>query len=144
MNNENHIINNNIKNVENKNDKNKNNDIIINNNIEDNNTENNIINSLNNKENENIPIQIKIPKKAEFDCVLKNINFTVKRGEKVAIIGEVGSGKSSLLQAILNSLIILNPLNCDGIHINGKIGYVSQNNWIQNQTIKNNILFFNK
>ena len=144
LNNENHIINNNIKNVENKNDKNKNNDIIINNNIEDNNTENNIINSLNNKENENIPIQIKIPKKAEFDCVLKNINFTVKRGEKVAIIGEVGSGKSSLLQAILNSLIILNPLNCDGIHINGKIGYVSQNNWIQNQTIKNNILFFNK
>ena len=89
-----------------------------------------------------IPVQIKIPKKAEFDCVLKNINFTVKKKEKVAIIGEVGSGKSSLLQAILNSLIILNPLDCDGIHINDKIGYVSQNNWIQNQTVKNNILFF--
>ena len=62
----------------------------------------------------------------------------------MAIIGEVGSGKTSLLHAILNSLIILNPLDCDGIYINGKIGYVSQSNWIQNQTIKNNILFFNK
>ena len=60
----------------------------------------------------------------------------------MGIIGEVGSGKSSLLQAILNCLILLNPKECDGIYINGKIGYVSQIPWIQNETIKNNILFF--
>ena len=36
----------------------------------------------------------------------------------------------------------MNPKECDGIYINGKIGYVSQIPWIQNETIKNNILFF--
>ena len=44
---------------------------------------------------------------------------------------------------MLNSLILLNPKECDGIHINGSIGYVAQIPWIQNETIRNNILFFN-
>jgi ABC-type multidrug transport system fused ATPase/permease subunit len=87
-------------------------------------------------------IQIPIPEGIHYDVTLKNINFMVKPGEVLGIIGEVGSGKSSLLQAILNCLILLNPKECDGIHIKGKIGYVSQIPWIQNETIKNNILFF--
>ena len=86
-------------------------------------------------------IQIPVPEKVDFDVTLKNINFTVKPGELVAIVGEVGCGKSSLLQAILNSLILLNPNECDGIHINGRIGYSSQIPWIQNDTIRNNITF---
>ena len=126
------------------------NDVINTNNqnLENNNNDININSDKSDKIDKNInatldyPVQIKIPKNVEYDCVLKNINFTVKKHEKIAIIGEVGSGKSSLLQAILNSLIILNPIDCDGIHINGELGYVSQNNWIQNQTIKNNILFY--
>ena len=92
---------------------------------------------------EGCKIQIHIPKKIKYDIVLKNINLEIKKGEIVAIIGEVGSGKSSLLQAMLNSLILLNPKECDGIHINGSIGYVAQIPWIQNETIRNNILFFN-
>ena len=87
-------------------------------------------------------IQVSVPKGIQYDVTLKNINFMVKPGEILGIIGEVGSGKSSLLQAILNCLILLNPKECDGIHIKGKIGYVSQIPWIQNETIKNNILFF--
>ena len=89
-----------------------------------------------------VNIQIEIPEDINFDVTLKNINFEVKPGEIIGIIGEVGSGKSSLLNAILNSLILLNPKECDGIHINGKIGYVAQNVWIQNATIKDNVLFF--
>ena len=129
---------------------NLNTNIKINDNIDD---DNRNLKETNSNDNDNesdiktnkydFPIQIKVPKNAEFDCVLRNINFKVKKNEKIAIIGEVGSGKSSILEAILNSLIILNPLDCDGIHISGKIGYVSQTNWIQNKTIKNNILFFN-
>lgn len=119
---------------------------IENNNIVTNSEKNNNYININSDKKYNdtldYPVQIKIPKNIEYDCVLKNINFNVKKKEKIAIIGEVGSGKSSLLQAILNSLIILNPIDCDGIHINGKLGYVSQNNWIQSQTIKNNILFY--
>ena len=89
------------------------------------------------------------PKKGEekeknYDIVLKDISFIVKPGELVGIIGEVGSGKSSLFQAILNGLIILNPEQCDGIHINGQIGFVSQTPWIQNATIRDNILCFNE
>ena len=86
-------------------------------------------------------IQVEIPKGIEYDVTLKNIDFEVKPGELVGIVGEVGCGKSSLLQAILNSLILLNPKECDGIHINGKIGYAAQIPWIQNDTIRNNILF---
>ena len=89
-------------------------------------------------------IQIPIPKGIQYDITLKNINFMVKPGEVLGIIGEVGSGKSSLLQAILNCLILLNPKECEGVYIKGKIGYVSQIPWIQNETIKNNILFFKK
>ena len=58
-------------------------------------------------------IQIPVPKGIEYDITLKNINLLVKPGEVLGIIGEVGSGKSSLLQAILNCLILLNPKECD-------------------------------
>ena len=87
-------------------------------------------------------IQIPVPEGIQYDVTLKNINFMVKPGEVLGIIGEVGSGKSSLLQAILNCLILLNPKECDGVHIKGKVGYVAQIPWIQNETIRNNILFF--
>ena len=62
----------------------------------------------------------------------------------MGIIGEIGSGKTTLLEAILNSLIILNPKECDDIYINGSISYVPQIPWIQNETIRNNILFFSE
>jgi ATP-binding cassette subfamily C (CFTR/MRP) protein 1 len=75
--------------------------------------------------------------------VLKNINLTVKQGEMVVIIGEVGSGKSSLFQAILNNMIIVNDksLQPTKLIINGSVSYVSQSAWILNDTVKNNILF---
>ena len=72
---------------------------------------------------------------------LKNINFTVKEGEFVCIIGEVGSGKSSLVQALLNNMIVLNKEESNVI-LNGSISYVPQEAWIQNNTVKNNILFY--
>ena len=40
---------------------------------------------------------------------LRDINLTVKKGEFICIIGEVGSGKSSLLNAILNNMIQVSP-----------------------------------
>ena len=38
--------------------------------------------------------------------VLKKINLNIRKGEFIGLIGEVGSGKSSLLQAIINNLVI--------------------------------------
>lgn len=52
----------------------------------------------------------------EFEA-LKNISFTVKKGEAIGIIGENGSGKSTLLKIIAN---ILRP-GSGSVRINGKI-----------------------
>ena len=71
--------------------------------------------------------------------ILKNINFEIKDKELICIIGEVGSGKSSLLLSILNNLIQYNTK----IYLNGSIAYVSQVPWICNNTVKSNILFNN-
>ena len=139
---------------------------------------------------------------------LRDINFTVKKGEFVCIIGEVGSGKSSLLNAMLNNMIQVSPEevakildarkipddvdhplqivpegklsvalerdstvpknpmqeittkieskmenniednpdsnNYNKVYINGSIAYVCQTPFIQNNTLKNNILFFHE
>ena len=63
------------------------------------------------------------------------------KGEFICIIGEVGSGKSSLIQAILNNMMI-EKNNETKIIVNGTISYVGQEAWIQNNTVQNNILFY--
>ena len=45
--------------------------------------------------------------KVEDAINLKSINISIKKGEFVTIIGEVGSGKSSLLNAILGDMIFV-------------------------------------
>nr|UXM19288.1 ATP-binding cassette protein 16 [Fragaria x ananassa] len=70
-------------------------------------------------------------------ATLRNINLEVSPGQKVAICGEVGSGKSSLLAAILGEI----PNVQGNIQVFGKIAYVSQTAWIQTGTIQENILF---
>ena len=44
--------------------------------------------------------------KGSDPCVLRNVSFTLSRGEKVAVIGAVGSGKTSLLLSILGEVPI--------------------------------------
>jgi len=75
------------------------------------------------------------------EVYLNNINLTVRKGEFICIIGEVGSGKSSLIQAILNNMMI-EKNNDTKIIVNGTISYVGQEAWIQNNTVQNNILFY--
>lgn len=45
--------------------------------------------------------------------VLKSVNLKVRRGEFVAIIGDVGSGKSSLLGALLGEMLYFDDLVLD-------------------------------
>ena len=88
--------------------------------------------------------------------IFKNICFTINRGEKVAIIGESGTGKTTLLRMILGLLspfkgkIIVNENN---INVKNKlfkrswqnmIGYVSQDIYLVKGTIRSNINFFGK
>ncbi|WOL09093.1 hypothetical protein Cni_G17846 [Canna indica] len=68
---------------------------------------------------------------------LKNLNLSIKRGEKIAVCGPVGSGKSSLIYAILGEI----PKLSGTVEIFGSIAYVSQTSWIQSGTIRDNILY---
>ncbi|KAF8354986.1 mrp-1 [Pristionchus pacificus] len=71
---------------------------------------------------------------AEF---LKNINLSVKKGELVAIVGKVGSGKSSVLSALLGEM----TKKSGKVAVNGEVAYIPQQPWIQNLTLRDNVLF---
>ncbi|XP_074657445.1 ATP-binding cassette subfamily C member 4-like [Tubulanus polymorphus] len=68
---------------------------------------------------------------------LKNISVTVKPGELIAVIGPVGSGKSSLLMSILGELHTIKG----DVNVQGKVGYASQQPWVFTGTLKQNVLF---
>ncbi|KAJ2081617.1 hypothetical protein H4R24_002194, partial [Coemansia sp. RSA 988] len=69
--------------------------------------------------------------------VLKDVEILCKCNELVAVIGRVGSGKSSLVSAILGDMI-----KCSGdVSVRGSIAYVAQQPWILNATLRDNILF---
>ena len=51
---------------------------------------------------------------------LKNLNINIKHGEFVCIIGDVGSGKSSILSSIIGDLLYLSPkalLNNENVEV---------------------------
>lgn len=69
--------------------------------------------------------------------ILKNINIRLKKGSLSAVVGSVGSGKSSLISAFLGEM----DKNSGRVNTNGSIAYVAQQAWIQNATLRDNILF---
>ncbi|KAK2990621.1 hypothetical protein RJ640_019901 [Escallonia rubra] len=69
--------------------------------------------------------------------VVKNLNFEIRKGELAAIVGTVGSGKSSLLASVLGEMHKLKGK----VTVCGTTAYVAQTSWIQNGTIEENILF---
>ncbi|XP_069809504.1 ATP-binding cassette sub-family C member 3 isoform X3 [Dendropsophus ebraccatus] len=71
------------------------------------------------------------------DPVLSNINLLVPSGSLVAIVGHVGCGKSSLVSALLGEMEKLEG----EVSVRGSVAYVPQQAWIQNSTLKDNILF---
>ncbi|KAK3702318.1 hypothetical protein RRG08_008706 [Elysia crispata] len=71
---------------------------------------------------------------------LENITVSVSPGRLVAVIGPVGSGKTSLLMSYLGELSV----QSGSVNVRGKIAYVSQNPWIFSGSVRQNILFGNK
>jgi len=69
--------------------------------------------------------------------ILSNISLNISPGELCAIVGRVGSGKSTLCSAILNETITRG----ESVSLNGTIAYVAQSPWILNATLRDNILF---
>ncbi|KAF5303188.1 hypothetical protein FQA39_LY10101 [Lamprigera yunnana] len=75
--------------------------------------------------------------KTTSDNTLSDINLSITDNELVAVVGPVGSGKSSLFNVILGEL----PVEQGGKQIQGRISYASQEPWIFSATIRQNILF---
>ncbi|OQV17365.1 Canalicular multispecific organic anion transporter 2 [Hypsibius exemplaris] len=73
----------------------------------------------------------------EEPVCLKNVNLKIKEGELCAVVGQVGAGKSSLVAAMLG---LMEKLSGD-VGVKGKVAYVPQQAWIQNMTLRDNILF---
>jgi len=85
-------------------------------------------------------------------CVLNNINFQIKKGEKVAIVGETGSGKTTLIKLLLNLYqpnngeILIGNKNIQDINkktLRDNIGVVLQDSWLFEDTILENINYGN-
>ncbi|KAF5273606.1 hypothetical protein FQR65_LT04605 [Abscondita terminalis] len=71
---------------------------------------------------------------------LTNLNVCIEEGSLVAIVGTVGSGKTSLLQSILGEITVTSG----DVLVNGSVSYSSQDPWIFNSSIRQNILFGNE
>ena len=81
---------------------------------------------------------------------LKNVSFSVKPGESIAIMGDVGSGKSTILELIsgvykpTDGKIIVDNLDLNNYNISdfrNSIGYVPQTTFLFSDSIENNIKF---
>lgn len=88
----------------------------------------------------------------EKNTILKNANLTIKKGEIIGVYGESGSGKSTLIDIIIG---LLEPQKGEVLVDNNdikknkkdwfkKIGYVPQSVYLNSDTIKNNIYFYER
>ncbi|KAL5011002.1 hypothetical protein ScPMuIL_013307 [Solemya velum] len=76
----------------------------------------------------------------DLGSVLEGINVDIPQNSLVAVVGQVGVGKSSLISAMLGEMIKVSG----SVHVTGSTAYVPQTAWIQNETIQENILFMSE
>jgi ATP-binding cassette, subfamily B, multidrug efflux pump len=84
---------------------------------------------------------------------LKNINFEIKKGEKLAILGKTGSGKTTIAELLLrmydvqNGEILIDNKNMNTLDFNNlrkQIGYVPQDVFLFSDSVEGNIAFGKK
>lgn len=110
-----------------------------------------------------LPVGIKLQRvsanwiNGQLPPTLCNINLTIKPGQLCAVVGAVGSGKSSILHLLLKDLcpgagsVILTQDSKNSFRDNGssgyfmnpnlRISYASQEPWLFGGTVRENILF---
>ncbi len=84
------------------------------------------------------------------ELVLRNISFEINKGEKVAIVGESGCGKTTLAKLLLKFYqaekgeILVDGKKLSLVSTNeirDKISYIDQNTFLFSDTVKNNLTF---
>uniref|UniRef100_A0AAR2KL59 ABC-type glutathione-S-conjugate transporter n=1 Tax=Pygocentrus nattereri TaxID=42514 RepID=A0AAR2KL59_PYGNA len=85
----------------------------------------------------NISVGFTVNLTTAWFCVLCRISVKVPHGSLVAVVGHVGSGKSSLLSAMLGEM----EKKSGNITVKGSVAYVPQQAWIQNATMRENVVF---
>ncbi|XP_072048669.1 ATP-binding cassette sub-family C member 5-like [Amphiura filiformis] len=93
--------------------------------------------SDNQLQQKNGEMEILLDDSSSLVTCLFDMNLVVKKGSLVGICGSVGSGKSSLISALLGRMVKMNGT----VALEGSIAYVSQQACIFNATVKENILF---
>ncbi|KAK9886056.1 hypothetical protein WA026_014839 [Henosepilachna vigintioctopunctata] len=68
---------------------------------------------------------------------LKNIDVRLEKSTLTAVVGSVGAGKSSLISAFLGEM----EKRSGRVNTIGSVAYVAQQAWIQNATLRDNIVF---
>ncbi|XP_060577708.1 ATP-binding cassette sub-family C member 5-like [Ruditapes philippinarum] len=68
---------------------------------------------------------------------LQDLTFVAEKGKLIGICGSVGCGKSSLLSAVLGRMFHVSGK----VAVQGTLAYVTQQAWIMNTTVRDNILF---
>lgn len=98
----------------------------------------------NTTEDENTPLLATSPSSPSSETLatpraptLTNINFRLRSGSLTAVVGRIGSGKSSLLSALIGDMYKYQG----SIQVRGSVAYVSQQAWILHSSVKDNILF---
>ena len=84
--------------------------------------------------------------------IIKNLSLEVKKGEKIAIVGETGAGKTTIVKLLMRFYDIdSGSIKIDGVDIDeydknslrSLIGMVLQDSWLFSDTISNNIQYGN-
>ncbi|XP_062997328.1 ATP-binding cassette sub-family C member 12-like isoform X2 [Elgaria multicarinata webbii] len=84
------------------------------------------------------PSQISVSgKESSSSLGLHSISFTIQKGKVLGVCGHVGSGKSSIIAAILGQMYLYKGT----VAVDGTLAYVSQQAWIFHGSIRENILF---
>ncbi|KAG0372632.1 Multidrug resistance-associated protein 1, partial [Mortierella sp. AD032] len=81
-----------------------------------------------------------LPVEKNYGPTLTEINLTIPRGNLTAVVGRVGQGKTSLLNAIIGDMYRREG----SVKVYGRMAYVAQQAWIVNATVKDNIVFGNE
>lgn len=82
-----------------------------------------------------------IMKKASFgygeEKILKNVTMKLPSSKLLGLVGPVGSGKTTFVSAILGEARLMSGK----LDVGGRIAYVTQNPWVQQASVRDNILF---